>query len=214
MITVVEWATPPRPRGRFPWVAHVVPLTILGIVSASGAYVSVATGRGWGEIALWIAIGLLPLAGVLILLRLTLATVLDEARRAADDSAICTISLFTSSAVGSNIASWRDWKHGDEKGKGFFLLRESELHIWTAGDGSVRTYAWDEIEYLEDVRVWAKWIWSPQLRIHFCDGTQFIAALSHAGPRSACGFSDAEMRILAQEFENRSPGINARRRRV
>jgi len=57
--------------------------------------------------------------------------------------------------------------------------------------------------------VWGRLIWSPQLRIHFSDGAQFMASLAHAGIKSVCGFSGAEMRSLIEHVERRVSGAHS-----
>lgn len=209
MVTVVEWATIVRPVGRFPWIAYLVPVVVVEGISAFGAYSAISCPSGGAWIVFWIAIGVIPVVGALGFLSRKLATVRDKAREEAIRSSAFATYLFSSSAIGLHISSWRDWKRGDEKGPGFLQIGESELVIWTTNDGVLRRDAWSQIERVEDVRVWGRLIWSPQRRIHFSDGAQFMASLAHAGIKNACGFSDAEMRSLIKQLEQRIPGVHA-----
>lgn len=210
MVTVVEWATIVRPVGRFPWVAYLLPALSLGVVSAFGAYSALSSPDGGGLwIVFWLGLGVIPMVGALGFLSRRLVTVRDKAREETDRSAALPTYLFSSSAIGMNISSWRDWTRGDEKAPGFLRLEGSALLVFTADDGVLRRYAWDHIERVEDVRVWGRLIWSPQLRIHFSDGAQFMASLAHAGIKSVCGFSGAEMRSLIEHVERRVSGAHS-----
>lgn len=210
VVTVVEWATIVRPVGRFPWVAYLLPVLALECIAAYGACSAISSPGGGGLwIAFWIALGVVPIVGSLGFLSRRLASVRDKAREEALHSSALASYLFSSSAIAPHILSWRDWKRGDEKGPGFLQLEESGLLIWTMNDGTLRSYAWSHIERVEVVRVWGRLIWSPQLRTHFSDGAQFMASLAHAGIKSVCGFSGAEMRSLVEQLERRVSGSSA-----
>lgn len=207
MVTVVEWATIVRPVGRYPWVAYLLPVLALEGISAYGACSALSSPGGSGPwVVFWIALGVIPVVVALGFLSRRLATVRQEAHEQALRSSVLATYLFSSSAIGLHVLSWRDWKRGDEMGPGFLQLEEFGLSIWTMNDGALRGFAWSQIERVEVVRVWGRLIWSPQLRIHFSDGAQFLASLAHAGIKSVRGFSGAEMRSLIEQLERRVSG--------
>lgn len=210
MVTVVEWATIVRPVGRFPWAAYLFPVAAIVGMSAWGAQSAVALSKGFLEIAFWVSLGVIPVVGAGVLLSRKLAAVRGEARAATDRVPDSEIRLFSSSAIGDGISGWRDWRKSDVTGEGFLQIGQHDLRIWTARDGLERISAWDRVAYVEDVRLWGRGVWSPQLRVCFTDGSQFIASLDHAGLASVLGVSGSEMRRLGEVFESRVPGLCAR----
>lgn len=212
VVIVREWATIVRPIGRFPWVAYLLPVAAIVGIAVMGVRSALELSRGFVEIMFWVSLGVLPVVGAVIFLSRRLLAVRDKAREARNRSADSDVRLFSASAIGGGISDWRDWQRSDECGEGFLQLGPHDLRIWTARDGLERLYSWDRVAYVEDVRVWGSWMWSPQLRVCFSDGSQFIASLAHAGLASVLGFRPSDMRRLGESFDRHAPGLLARKR--
>lgn len=210
MVIVKEWATILRPQGRFSALFLLLSLVVVEAAAIGGALVSIAERRELTEIVFWISLGTLYFFALLAIMIRKNHSLRVGAMAILEDRTQDKVFLFSSSALASGINRWQDWKNDHTRGAGFLILKDRTVQIWAPASSLIAEYSLNDIVKMEDVRLWAKWAWSPQLRITFSDGYQFMAALTRAGLRGYVGFGESGMRKLAQEFETRAPGLTKR----
>ncbi|KTR90505.1 hypothetical protein NS220_15120 [Microbacterium testaceum] len=210
MVIVTERATILRPMSRLSGAFVVMSLLIVEAVSVGGIYASLAQGRSVIDAVFWVGLGLLfPVLMVLIMSR-RLRGVATLAALATEGDRDAVAFLFSSSALATGVESWRDWRNDHATGAGFLLVNEDGLQIRGSADSLIAQYSLDAVTSIEEVRLWSQWLWSPQVRFNFSDGSRFIATLAYSGIRGYFGLGDSGMQKLGVELEGRSPGITRR----